>query len=71
MVNGVGTDNPTHLSQVVVGTAAPTASVDFEFRVAATDQNSNVITRIEILKALKAFIFAIESMAIFTSDLAQ
>jgi hypothetical protein len=70
-VNGVGTDNPTKISNVVVGTNAPTASVDFEFRVAATDQNGNVVTRVEMLKALKAFKFAIESMAIFTSDLAQ
>ncbi len=71
VVNGLGTDTVGKISAVTVGTNAPTASVDFEFRVAATDQNGNTITRIEMLKALMAFCRVIESNAIYTTDLAQ
>ena len=71
VVNGSGTDTVGKINNVTVGTAAPTASVDFELRVAATDQNGNTITRVEIKKALLAFERAIQSMAIYTTDLAQ
>lgn len=69
--NGDGTDTIGKISNVTVGTNAPTASVDFELRVAATDQNGNTITRVEMLKALLAFERAINSMGIYTTDLAQ
>ena len=69
--NGEGTDTIGKLSVVTVGTNAPTGTVDFELRVAATDQNGNTITRVEIKKALLAFERAIQSMSIFTTDLAQ
>jgi hypothetical protein len=69
--NGEGTDTIGRLDKVTVGTNAPTGTVDVELRVAATDQNGNTITRVEIKKALLAFERAIESMSIHTTDLAQ
>ena len=70
VVNGKGTDTVTQLNAVTIGTAAPTSGQDFEFRVAATDQNGNVVTRIEMRKALLAFERVVESNALYTSDLA-
>jgi hypothetical protein len=70
VVNGAGTDNWTKLNAVTVGTSAPGAG-DFEFRVNATDTNGNTISRLEMLKALKAFKAVIESDALYTTDLAQ
>jgi hypothetical protein len=69
VVNGVGTDNWTKLSNVVVGTNAPSAGVDFEFRAGLTDASGHTISRIEMVKALKAFLAVVESHAIFTKDL--
>jgi hypothetical protein len=69
--NGEGTDTVGNLNKVTVGTNAPTSTVDIELRVAATDQNGNTITRVEIKKALLAFERAIQSMSIYTTDLAQ
>jgi hypothetical protein len=70
VINGAGTDTVTKLNAVTVGTNAPTGSVDFEFRAAATDQNGNTITRVEMRKALLAFERVIESNALYTTDLA-
>ena len=56
VVNGSGTDTVGKINNVTVGTATPTASVDFEFRVAATDQIGNTITRIEMLQGSHGFL---------------
>lgn len=56
------------LSDITVGTSAP-GTGDYEFRVNATDANSNVLTRKGMVIALKAFLRVIESGAIFTTDL--
>jgi hypothetical protein len=70
ITNGVGSDTVGKLNNVTVGTAAP-GTGDFEFRVNATDANGNTITRLQMMKALEVFEWAIESMSLYTTDLAQ
>lgn len=63
--------NANVLSNVTVGTAAPTAGVDVELRIAAVDANSNPIRRSDVTAALKAFRMALESGSIFSTDIAE
>jgi hypothetical protein len=51
--------------QFTVGTAAPTALTDMEFRFNTTDQNSNTITKKTLVNTLDAFKRAIESDSFF------
>jgi hypothetical protein len=39
---------------VVVGTAAPMSSYDFEFRYNSTDQNGNAVTKLDLQLVLRA-----------------
>lgn len=55
---------------VTAGTSAPGAG-DFEFRFNLTDTNSNVITRVEAVKALLTFKMYLESMATYTTTADQ
>ena len=48
------------------GTQAPSAG-DFEFRWNLADTNSNVLTRLDIILALKALISMFESNGVFTT----
>ena len=48
------------------GTSAP-GTGDFEFRWNLTDGNSNVITRLDIILALKALISMFESNGVYTT----
>jgi hypothetical protein len=54
------------VSSFTVGTNAPGAN-DFEFRIASTDANGKTMTRKDAVIALKAFMRAIESGAIFSN----
>jgi hypothetical protein len=38
-----------------IGTAAPTASTDFELRFNTTDQNSNSVRMLDVITAIKLF----------------
>jgi hypothetical protein len=62
------------ISDFTVGTAAPSASTDMEFRWNTTDQSGsptpqNTITRLDLLKALDAFKRAIETDAFLVNPL--
>lgn len=47
------------------------AGADFEFRSNAADANSNLITRLDMVLAIKAILHVLESDGINTTDLAQ
>lgn len=53
------------ISDFTIGTAAPTASTDFEFRFNTADQNSNTVTKKELEIALEAITRAILSNSFF------
>jgi len=53
------------VSDFTIGTATPTGGTDMEFRFNTSDQNSNVLTKKDLLIALEAITRAIQSDAIF------
>ena len=61
--------NAVRHDAVVFGTAtAGLTTTDFEFRIAALDQNSNPITRLDALLALAQIKAVLESNAVFTTS---
>jgi hypothetical protein len=60
-----GNDGLRH-SDFTVATST-TAAADFELRIADLDVQGNAISRLEIVKALKAFLFAIEQHGFITN----
>jgi len=43
------------MTDVTVGTSAPTSTFDVEFRFNATDQNSHNLTDLDLIRAIDAF----------------
>jgi hypothetical protein len=60
-----GVDIPK-ISDVTVGTLAPNAN-DVELRFNLTDTNGKNLTKLDVVKALNAFVIAIESGSLFTT----
>ena len=70
LVAGVNGGDASPGVAVVLATSAPGAG-DFEFRFNLTDTNSNVVTRVEAVKALLTFKMLLESTSVFTTTADQ
>ena len=69
IVNGVGSDNWTQLNNITVGTTAPsTGDVQLCWNTSDTaSPTPNVLGRADVLHAVKAFMYALESQSLFTT----